>query len=214
VETFSSFYSDVRPGSKRLLAVLCDPVSGDHAAVSHARFLCVRERRLLQRSREADAETVGGDPVSLSITGARHVIFIMHLPPGISTRMRDFALDFHAPWDCAFVDDLRSARSIGGPPLVELMRQPLYNLCNEGLIDYGAIIRSSFQSALAQVLIPSLLSCCAACFAVCAHPVSALMLRCLLCCVCPSRLCSHAALLALLCVSIPGPSTRNSSHSS
>ena len=152
-ETVVQFYRDEGPHRARLLTVLCDPMYCHSAVVSHARFVVARERRLheLRLTRgPGDKQIVPTDGV------LKHVVFIMHLPPGISNRMREFTLDFHAPWSYAFIDDLRTVEEIGGPPLTLLMKMSIYDLCRTARIDLDRILLSSFQSALTQCQVSEL----------------------------------------------------------
>ena len=152
-ETVVQFYRDEGPNRARLLTVLCDPMYCHSAVVSHARFVVTRERRL----QELRLTRGPGDKLIEPADGVlKHVVFIMHLPPGISNRMREFTLDFHAPWSYAFIDDLRSAEEIGGPPLTLLMKMPIYDLCRTGKVDLDRILLSSFQSALTQCQVSEL----------------------------------------------------------
>ena len=152
-EAVVQFYRNEGPHRARLLTVLCDPTYCHSAVVSHARFVVARERRLheLRLTRgPGDKQIVPTDGV------LKHVVFIMHLPPGISNRMREFTLDFHAPWSYAFIDDLRTAEEIGGPPLTLLMKMSIYDLCRTARIDLDRILLSSFQSALTQCQVSEL----------------------------------------------------------
>ena len=146
-ETVVQFYRDEGPHRARLLTVLCDPMYCHSAVVSHARFVVTRERWL----QELRLTRGPGDKQIEPADGVlKHVVFIMHLPPGISNRMREFTLDFHAPWSYTFIDDLRTAEEIGGPPLTQLMKMSIYDLCRTGRVDLNRILLSSFQSALTQ----------------------------------------------------------------
>ena len=152
-ETVVQFYRDEGPHRARLLTVLCDPMYCHSAVVSHARFVVTRERWL----QELRLTRGPGDKQIEPADGVlKHVVFIMHLPPGISNRMREFTLDFHAPWSYTFIDDLRTAEEIGGPPLTQLMKMSIYDLCRTGRVDLNRILLSSFQSALTQCQVSEL----------------------------------------------------------
>ena len=151
--------------------VLCDPVYCSAYVASHARFICARERRLHEvrissqvttkssspnwkKQRNNSNDLLDNDPSSANSNSIlRHVVFIMHLPPGISNRMREFALDFNAPWSYAFVDDLRTAEEIGGPPLFDLLQKPIFTLCESNSINVDKIMLLNFQRALSQCLL-------------------------------------------------------------
>jgi hypothetical protein len=66
--------------------------------VDHVRYLCVQQRALAGKDRGSIATDFP----------PRHIIIMIHLPPGIQSRVRHYAVDFYAPWSCAFVDDIRA----------------------------------------------------------------------------------------------------------
>jgi hypothetical protein len=91
-----TYFRDEKRGPLCLL-VHADPLSCSQLLINHARHLCVQQRQ------QFDVE-IGKS----GIAPPRHVVFVVHLPPGIVNRGRHFVLDYHAPWTHLFVDDLRT----------------------------------------------------------------------------------------------------------
>ena len=57
----------------------------------------------------AGGEGGGGDGAALRFVPLfpRHLVFVVHMPPGLQRRQRSFALSFDVGWSYMFVDDLR-----------------------------------------------------------------------------------------------------------
>ena len=86
----------------RLLLVQCDPLQCCQTMINHARLLCEQQRALWSAS-TALAAADGERDASLP----RHVVFVVHLPPGTRKRERAYAVDLLPPWTALFVDDIR-----------------------------------------------------------------------------------------------------------
>eukprot|EP00012_Vannella_robusta_P014234 CAMPEP_0206210548 /NCGR_PEP_ID=MMETSP0166-20121206/17603_1 /ASSEMBLY_ACC=CAM_ASM_000260 /TAXON_ID=95228 /ORGANISM="Vannella robusta, Strain DIVA3 518/3/11/1/6" /LENGTH=159 /DNA_ID=CAMNT_0053632223 /DNA_START=259 /DNA_END=734 /DNA_ORIENTATION=- len=84
----------------------------------------------------------------------RHVLFLVHLPPGTKQRSRFFALDFISPWDYLFVDDLRQEDADGDSNTVKLLTNSVFELVKSGAVPMRKIYRSRFQHALSTCVTP------------------------------------------------------------
>ena len=76
-----------------ILFVQSDPIGCRQSLINHARYVCIKERAQQEYKQK-------------EFKYRRHVVFLVHLPPGIKERDRQFTLDFISPWSYVFVDDL------------------------------------------------------------------------------------------------------------
>lgn len=137
-----SFYEDFSPSAPNTLAILCDPLYCHESVIAHARYFAAKAFTSRQ-----DALREQGLMVP---EAAKNVLFVVHLPQGVSSRTREFALDFYAPWTYSFLDDLSLQGTEQGPQLMQLLRMSLYDLCSSDTIDLRAMVIRNFQSALSQ----------------------------------------------------------------
>ena len=139
VDELRSFY-DMDANGAEILFLLCDPVYCSDEIISHSRLICVNEwKSHVMRNAVNDYHLT------------RHVVFIVHLPPGIQHRQRQFIIDFHTPWNYAFIDDLRSSLDIDGISVKDCIEQSCHAIFSQDLYrpHLVTIIHNSFQSALA-----------------------------------------------------------------
>lgn len=141
------FYSDELNSAPSLLVVLCDPLYCHFSLIAHARYITYQ----IYYAKTSD------EGVNCSLQ--RHVLFVINLPVGISSRKREFTLDIYFPWSYHFLDDLLSPDDIGGPDLVKMLTLNLFELCRgrEQLapyVDLKSLLLKNFQSSLAQCLPP------------------------------------------------------------
>lgn len=138
-----SFYEDISFHAPTILAILCDPLYCHESIIAHARYLAAKAFR----SRQEDYQRRGVTAPAV----AKHVLFVVHLPQGVSSRVREFSLDFYSPWSYSFLDDLSlQSTTQQGPNLMQLLRLSLFNLCDQGIFNLRAMMIRNFQSALAQ----------------------------------------------------------------
>jgi hypothetical protein len=86
----------------------------------------------------------------------KHIVFLVHLPPGVKNRTRHYSLDFDPDWTSVFVDDLRmheTDRSGREGSTVHMLQTSAYDLALGGHLDVQAIIRQRYQSALSMCLV-------------------------------------------------------------
>lgn len=145
----SSFLRDRSGDAPAVLVLQCDPVACKQSAINHVKHICVHQRALVRQ--EAAGRAAPLPP--------RHVVILIHLPPGIQSRVRHYAVDFYAPWTCVFVDDLRNdamsdptehSRAETGCSLVELMNKSAYELAVSGRLPLPKTIMANFQVALSR----------------------------------------------------------------
>jgi hypothetical protein len=141
IQIVDRFYNDYSPSAPKLLVVLSDPLYCPMAVISHAKqivFQAYKTRRSVPGMHKA-------------------AMFVIHLPPGVSSRVRDFKLDMYPPWNYLFLDELIDPVDAGLPDLMKLLTIPLHDLCsNSELVDIPQIMKTSFQSALRYCTIPHL----------------------------------------------------------
>jgi hypothetical protein len=135
------FYNDTSSAAPKMLVILSDPLYCPPSVISHA-------RQIVFQAYKTRAELLGVDRVTL---------FIVHLPPGVSSRVRDFKLDMYPPWNYLFLDELVDPVDAGLPDLMKLLTIPLHDLCcTASLVNIPHIMKSSFQSAMRYCAIPPL----------------------------------------------------------
>ena len=140
IDAVKSFYQSDDSKAAEVLFLLCDPMYCPDEVISHSRLLCVNEWKAFH-----DKNGKSSCPVR------RNIVFIIHLPPGIQQRQRQFIVEYHAPWEYVFIDDLRPSSSIDGLNLSDVISQSCFSIFNQTafksrLLD---IVQASFQSALA-----------------------------------------------------------------
>jgi hypothetical protein len=134
------FFGDSSESAPTVLSVLADPLYCPAAVVSHAKQIVLHGYRNSKRQ------------------GRRRIaLFVVHLPPGVSSRLRDFKLDMYPPWSYLFLDELIDPVDAKLPDLIKLLTIPLHDLCsNSSLVDIPRIMTISFQSAMRYCTIPSI----------------------------------------------------------
>ena len=130
-------------GDENILIIQCDPIACRQSLINHARYVCVKERSQYEFDHRNDM-----------IKNKRHILFLVHLPPGTKQRSRFFALDFISPWTYLFVDDLRREEASGDSNTVALMTNSVYDLIEKGAIPMRKIYQSRFQHALSTCVTP------------------------------------------------------------
>ena len=78
-----------------ILIVQFDPVSASLAKITHAMFLVSHLFKSLEIT-----------PTTTTTTPKRHIVFLLHVPPGLRDRSRYHALDFQPHWSFYFVDEM------------------------------------------------------------------------------------------------------------
>jgi hypothetical protein len=130
-------YGEFGKEDKKTMIVLCDPLLCESALISHARYLCVRL-------------------ASQSITKKyfRNIVFVVHLPPGVSSRQREFILDLNPPWQYRFVDDIRYSEESEQVSLPTLLQNSPFDLFSSSEVLFRESLQSNFQAALVRCIVP------------------------------------------------------------
>ena len=126
-----------------MLVVVCDPVACNQHIIDHARHLCVAQR--FQLAEETDVPL-----------GTKHIVFVVHLPPGVEQRQRKYELDPLPPWKYYFVDDVRPDVVDGQPVLNTsvMLNASVHELCVNGLVPLRQLLQTRVQPALAACPTP------------------------------------------------------------
>ena len=156
---------DYTPG---LLVVQCDPIGVSHNQMQHAIIICREEAKLRANKGIADIDTSGDfvkrlyDSEEYSVQKAlsegrlpsfpRHVVFMVHLPPGMRSRQRRFPLNFLLA-DMFFLDDLRAVKQESLTSEKMLFSSP-YELISDGHIALWQRVSSKYRAALTRLRIP------------------------------------------------------------
>lgn len=122
---------------KKTMIVLCDPLLCESALISHARYLCVRLTSQITFK-----------------TYFRHIVFVVHLPPGVSSRQREFILDLNPPWQYRFVDDIRYSDELDSVSLPTLLQCSPYDFFSSSEALFRESLQTNFQAALARCIVP------------------------------------------------------------
>lgn len=140
-DIFDGFLADGAAGAK-LLVVQCDPIVCRQPLIDHARYLFVR-------SRSRHSPPAAG-------RGARHVVFLIHLPLGVRDRKRYYSLDFNLPWTYLFVDDIRVSNTETALSTKEMLQYSAFELCTQcgDRLSIDAVFDRKFQLALAMCTVP------------------------------------------------------------
>ncbi|CAE7238243.1 RNF213 [Symbiodinium microadriaticum] len=137
----NSFLSSYAADAPTSLVVLCDPLHCSPSLVSHARFVCTGAMQgHISRSGEESVR--------------RHIVFVMHLPPGVRSRRREYILDFHPPWQYAFVDDVRADGDREGFSIGELVQKSSFDIYSKAPDALRHAMLDNFQSALSRCSSP------------------------------------------------------------
>jgi hypothetical protein len=128
------------PHAQHTLIIQCDPITCSQSLINHAQQICVQQRNFTQNDLE-------------ELHHSRNIVFIIHLPPGISNRVRQYSLDFNVPWKYYFVDDLRTAGILSTTKLVE---SSMVDLIKDQSFNIRGTIESKFQYALSFCISPDL----------------------------------------------------------
>ena len=146
-------YYNNENNKNQLLIIQCDPISTKQTIIDHGKLLCNKYKKgYLQEKRN-----------KINIKQQKHVLFIIHLPPGTKLRDRKFALHFQQGWECYFVDDLRIPRSSNYAfgvtnklTILPYLDHPICDLIDQGVIDLHKTIKCKYQQSLSICLLPSI----------------------------------------------------------
>lgn len=122
---------------KKTLIILCDPLLCDGALISHAKYLCARRIKEISERKYQ-----------------RNIVFVIHLPPGVNSRHREFILDVHPPWKYQFVDDIRYTAEISNFSLSDLIEKSAYELYSSSDEFFIDALWGNFHAALARCIAP------------------------------------------------------------
>ena len=113
-----------------VLIIQFDPVSASLAKMTHAMFLVSHLFKSL--------ENTTGTTTSLS-TPKRHIVFLLHVPPGLRDRSRYYALDFQPHWSFYFVDEMKERKE---EDIMELLKSPISALVEKNKIPAEVCIKA------------------------------------------------------------------------
>jgi hypothetical protein len=129
-------YSEFGKEDKKTLIVLCDPLLCESALISHARYLCVRLANQIASKKYF-----------------RNIVFVVHLPPGVSSRQREFILDLNPPWQYRFVDDIRYSEELDDVSLPTLLQSSPFEFFSSSEVIFQEALQANFQAALARCIV-------------------------------------------------------------
>ena len=139
----TNFFYD-KTASDSILIVQCDPIACKQSLINHARYICVKSRVTYQASL-----------AKIPNNYKRHMLFVVHLPPGIKQRDRQFTLDFTAPWEFIFIDDLRPDDDQVFNT-VTMLNRSAYELAVDNLLSLDQMILSKYQHALSSCTVAAI----------------------------------------------------------
>ena len=137
-----------------LLIVQCDPIACSLSLINHARYICIKERSQyiynLKNNNHQDHHSNPPPPPK------RHLVFLVHMPPGINDRDRHFTLDFISPWEYVFIDDLRLEIPGKVYNTITMLSHSAYELHKMNILSVRDIILSKYQYALSSCIVPTI----------------------------------------------------------
>ncbi|KAK3256804.1 hypothetical protein CYMTET_34083, partial [Cymbomonas tetramitiformis] len=147
-------------GQLRLLVVQCDPLLSTPAHIRHAQHIC-GEARAAWATQEA-ATGCGAERSAAE----RHIIFVVHLPPGARECTRQFNVELSSGWRVIFVDDMGTQADVYSSGLWEsctlsnLLHHSLHQLlggeleggCGNALLH--RLVAASVSPAVALCAVP------------------------------------------------------------
>ena len=135
------FLEKAGTAEKELLIIQFDPIMCSALQVNHSKFLCT-QALLHHKSRKGFAHPIG-------------VLFLVHMPPGVRDRARNFVLDYEEPWVCMFLDDLKGAKLQYGVELPTLLHSPFLKLFDYGLANFEETVASQLPAAICRARLPA-----------------------------------------------------------
>ena len=151
-----------------ILLVQCDPIHVSQSHIRHAIAICDEEterRANMSKDDIADPSLLdffynSEDPTIQTALSQgrmpsfpRHVVFIVHLPPGMRSRRRHFPLDFLLAPSVFFLDDLRP--SVYGTITPEdMLFRSMHDLISNGKLDLWARLETLYGAALQRLRVP------------------------------------------------------------
>lgn len=123
------------------LLIQCDVLMCSQSLINHSQHICWHKHRVIR-----------GESRSSMNDTRRNIVFLIHLPPGIANRARNYTLDFHHPWTYRFIDDLRPH---GDACIASLVEASAAELADNGVYSLEEMVHSSIQAALAECIVPS-----------------------------------------------------------
>ena len=151
-----AFFRDEAP-EPRCCVISADPLTSSQLLIEHVRHVVVQQREQFDREVGGGGAANGGDVLTKPRLPARHVMLIVHLPPGIVSRARHYVLDFYTPWVYRFVDDLRPTTSgHGGGSVRAMLSQPISQLASVDLASVSSLIRLKCHAITSMCLQPHL----------------------------------------------------------
>jgi MoxR-like ATPase len=158
IETFfAGTSSECVPGSvaaaatatTAILILQCDPLSSSHALIRHAAYLCTSVRSRHKKEQNTPEATPANGEKKKTAT-RRHVVILVHMPPGAKNSMREYEVSFYPGWNYVFVDDIRTESTVTSSLTMERgMNNSLYALVERNEIDLKAIVLRRVSSILA-----------------------------------------------------------------
>lgn len=143
------FFGDRTDQGSKILFVQCDPIHCEAKVINHARQICFQQfssfRNKLQKEMEFGMSNEEKDRYKRNL---RHIVFLVHLPPGIRQRTRHFSLDLYYPWKNFFIDDIRGDVDQKVLPYKPLLQNSVFDLINSGMLSLETLIESNFQRAM------------------------------------------------------------------
>jgi hypothetical protein len=151
-----------------VLVVQCDPIHVSQSHIRHAIAICEEETERRANLSKADISNPqlleyfyeSTDPtIQYALSQGRmpsfprHVIFLVHLPPGMRSRRRHFPLDFLLAGSVFFLDDLRTS-VYGSITPEEMLFKSVHELVESGKLDLWDRVKSLYGPALQRLRVP------------------------------------------------------------
>lgn len=151
-----------------ILIVQCDPINVSQSHIRHAIAICDEEterRANMSKDDIADPSLLdffyaSKDPTIQTALSQgrmpsfpRHIVFVVHLPPGMRSRRRHFPLDFLLAPSVFFLDDLRP--SVYGTITPEdMLFRSMDDLISHQKIDLWARLETLYGASLQRLRVP------------------------------------------------------------
>jgi len=141
----ASQYSAQSESPTRILLIQCDPARLPAGLLSHAMHICQQRHTLAPQ---------------LSVL--RHIVLLLHLPPGTSKLKRKVSLDFNPRWRMFYVDDLRGEESESGmagttaafPSLLTMLDTSIAEMVESGAIPLERMLDSAGLRRALVIAVP------------------------------------------------------------
>ena len=106
------------------IIVQCDPLTSAQRTIDHARHI-------------AESQVAGGNK--------KHIVFLIHMPPGARDRIREYKLNYLSKWTNYFIDDIRTDDE---GYTASLLNNSLSKLISDGKINISEYIVKKLSTSM------------------------------------------------------------------